>query len=89
MPEFSLAIEKVESGKTEATLILAQTFALPKSALGKVVTYALNNWAALNTCIEDGALTIDNNLLERALGSMAVGRKIGYSRKAPLVVARS
>lgn len=48
---------------------------LPRSALGKAVTYALNNWAALNTYTSNGALSIDNNQAERALRSMAIGRK--------------
>lgn len=48
---------------------------LPKSPLGKAVTYALNNWDALNRYLKDGALTIDNNRSERALRATAVGRK--------------
>lgn len=48
----------------------------PKTlVLGKAVTYALNNWTALNTYTEYGALSIDNNRAERALRGMAVGRK--------------
>jgi len=49
--------------------------ALPKSVLGKAVSYALNNWKALTTFTEYGALSIDNNRAERALRGMAVGRK--------------
>jgi transposase len=49
--------------------------ALPKSPFGKAVTYALNNWAALNTYTTCGALTIDNNKSERTLRGTAVGRK--------------
>lgn len=48
---------------------------LPKSPFGKAVTYALNNWDALNRYLKDGALTIDNNRSERALRATAVGRK--------------
>jgi transposase len=49
--------------------------ALPKSNLGKAITYATNQWAALNVYVTDGRLAIDNNLAERALRGIAVGRK--------------
>ena len=48
---------------------------LPKSALGAAITYALNQWAALNLYLEDGDLDIDNNAAERALRRVAIGRK--------------
>jgi transposase len=48
---------------------------LPKSPLGKAVTYAMNNWSALNRYLDNGSLTIDNNRSERALRATAVGRK--------------
>lgn len=49
--------------------------ALPKSPLGQAITYALNQWAALNVYATDGDLAIDNNPAERALRGVAVGRK--------------
>jgi transposase len=49
--------------------------ALPKSPLGQAVTYASNQWAALNVYAADGDLSIDNNAAERALRKIAVGRK--------------
>jgi transposase len=48
---------------------------LPKSALGKAVTYARNQWAALRVYAGDGRLTIDNNVSERTLRLQAIGRK--------------
>jgi hypothetical protein len=48
---------------------------LPKSSLGKAVTYARNQWAALRRYTSDGRLTIDNNVSERALRLQAIGRK--------------
>jgi transposase len=48
---------------------------LPKSALGKAVTYARNQWAALQRYTGDGRLTIDNNVSERTLRLQAIGRK--------------
>ena len=49
--------------------------ALPKSALGKAVGYALNQWLALRRYTEDGRLSIDNNVSERTLRHQAIGRK--------------
>jgi transposase len=48
--------------------------ALPKSALGQAITYARNNWVALGRYLEAGSLPIDNNLSERTLRAVAVGR---------------
>ena len=48
---------------------------LPKSPLGQAISYALGNWQALCRYVEDGDLSIDNNLSERALRAQAVGRK--------------
>ena len=48
--------------------------ALPKSALGQALGYALNNWAALARYLEQGYLAIDNNLSERTLRAIALGR---------------
>jgi transposase len=47
---------------------------LPKSVLGQAVGYALNNWGALVRYLEQGYLAIDNNLSERTLRAIAVGR---------------
>ena len=48
---------------------------LPKSALGKAITYARNQWEALRRYVSDGRLTIDNNVSERTLRLQAIGRK--------------
>jgi len=48
--------------------------ALPKSTLGQAIGYALNNWAALARYLDQGYLAIDNNLSERTLRSIALGR---------------
>ena len=49
--------------------------ALPKSDLGKAVSYAQNQWQALRRYTADGRLTIDNNVSERTLRHQAIGRK--------------
>ena len=48
---------------------------LPKSSTGKAVRYLLNNWKALNVFTTNGRLTIDNNLSERTVRALAIGRK--------------
>ena len=46
-----------------------------KSALGKAMQYALNRWEAIARYLEDGRLSIDNNLAERQLRGIALTRK--------------
>jgi transposase len=48
--------------------------ALPKSALGTAIRYVTNHWAAFVRYTEDGRLALDNNLSERTLRLIAVGR---------------
>lgn len=48
---------------------------LPKSPIGQAVGYARGQWIALNQYTEDGDLNIDNNLAERVLRIVAIGRK--------------
>jgi transposase len=48
---------------------------LPKSPVGEAITYALNQWQALQRYTTRGFLEIDNNAAERALRAIAVGRK--------------
>jgi len=48
---------------------------LPKSPMGQAIQYALNQWTALNRYPQDGRLTIDNNVAERAIRPLVVGRK--------------
>ena len=57
-----------------AWLVGQRARALPKSPLGEAVGYALSNWAALMRYTEQGYLAIDNNLAERALRQVVVGR---------------
>jgi transposase len=48
---------------------------LPKSALAKAVDYVLYRWDAFVRYTEDGRIGIDNNIIERYLRPIAVGRK--------------
>lgn len=47
----------------------------PQSPLAKAIKYALNQWSALNTYLNNGELMIDNNLVENAIRPFALGRK--------------
>src|SRR5207248_2132717 len=47
---------------------------LPKSPLGSAIGYASNNWAALKRYLDQGFLALDNNLSERTLRTVALGR---------------
>lgn len=48
---------------------------LPKSPLGKAITYALNRWEKLCVYTTNGILQIDNNLVENSIRPVALGRK--------------
>jgi transposase len=48
---------------------------LPKSPMGEAVGYALHNWPALVRYTEAGFLAIDNNVAEREMKRLAIGRK--------------
>lgn len=61
--------------RMEHYLVELERCSLPKSALGKAVSYACNQWQALRRYTEDGRLSIDNNVSERTLRHQAIGRK--------------
>jgi transposase len=48
---------------------------LPKSAMGKALTYLNNHWEALNAFVGDGRMPIDNNEVEQLMKQVALGRK--------------
>jgi transposase len=48
---------------------------LPKSSLGKAVSYLLNEYPALIGYLESGTYLIDNNLVENSIRVPAVGRR--------------
>ena len=56
-------------------MAVTRTAVLDKSPLARAIDYSLSNWVALARYTEDGRLEIDNNGAERALRSVAVGRK--------------
>jgi transposase len=48
---------------------------LPKSPMAEALGYAWNNWTALVRYTEAGFLAIDNNVAEREMKRIAIGRK--------------
>ena len=48
---------------------------LPKSPIGKAISYTLARWQSLMAYLYDGALNIDNNLVENSIRPTAIGRK--------------
>ncbi len=48
---------------------------LPKSPIGQAIAYALRHGQALTRYLDDGFLDIDNNVAERTLRHIAIGRK--------------
>jgi transposase len=46
-----------------------------KSPMALAIGYSLNNWRALNRFVDDGRIEADNNIAERALRAVAIGRK--------------
>jgi len=46
-----------------------------KSETTKAIRYMLDRWEALTNYVDDGRIEIDNNIAERALRAVAIGRK--------------
>jgi transposase len=55
-------------------LIAQKALVLPKSPMAAAITYVLNQWEALNRYTSDGDLHIDNNISERTLKLIGIGR---------------
>jgi transposase len=56
-------------------LLDEQPKVLPKSLMGQAIAYALRHWQALTRFVNNGFLAIDNNIAERTLRHIAIGRK--------------
>jgi len=46
-----------------------------KQKLAEAMRYALSRWAALSVYLDDGRVEIDNNIAERAMRPLGIGRK--------------
>ena len=47
----------------------------PKSVMAIAIAYGTKRWTALTRFLDNGSLEIDNNIAERSLRSIAIGRK--------------
>jgi transposase len=56
--------------------------ALPESGLGRAVAYMLGMWKGLTLFLEDARIPLDNNLAERGLRGLVVGRKNHYGSRS-------
>lgn len=59
----------------EVWLKLQRTQVLDGSKIAEAIDYSLNAWAALTLHIDDGAVAIDNNLIERQIKPWKLGAK--------------
>jgi hypothetical protein len=48
---------------------------LPKSSMGKALSYALGQWESLEVYLKEPAIEIDTNLVENAIRPTALGKK--------------
>ena len=55
-------------------LLAQKAEVLPKSPIAAAINYVLNQWQALQRYTSDGDLHIDNNLSERTLKLIGIGR---------------
>jgi len=78
-PDERVAIRQARAGPLLESLRewLRQTLGRvsKKSELAKAISYVLSRWTALNRYRGDGRVEIDNNAAERALRTVALGRK--------------
>ena len=63
-------LEKLKEWITEESIKV-----LPKSPIGKAMTYTQNQWDKLIRVLEDGRLELDNNPVENKIRPLAIGRK--------------
>ena len=57
---------------------------VPKSLLGKAVSYTLKNWSRLLLYLKEPFLTPDNNLVENAIRPFVIGRKAWLFAGSPV-----
>lgn len=55
---------------------------LPRSKMGKAITYMLKLWKGLTLFLDDPRIPLDNNAAERALRGVVVGRKNHYGSRS-------
>lgn len=75
----------------EKRLRQLQPTVLPKSAMGKAITYTLNLWQRLTVFLDHPMVELSNNLAENSMRGIALGRKnwihLGDQQAGPKVAA--
>lgn len=61
--------------KLKRWLVLTRRSEPPSSDLAKAAGYPLNQWTALNRFVDDGRLSLDNNICEQQMRAIALGRR--------------
>lgn len=78
-PDELLALRQKEAkpilDKMHAWLVKKSNHLVPKSLLGRAVSYTLNQWERLSNYVDSPFATPDNNLAENAIRPFCVGRK--------------
>lgn len=80
-PALRGAVRAAESSMIHSRLkkviakLALRTSILPKSKLGKAISYAINQWTNLGTYLSDGRVEICNNLVENAIRPTKLGAK--------------
>jgi len=69
----SMSLERV--GAFHAWMTAQLTRIPGKGDLAKAMRYALNRWPSFTLFLEDGRIAIDNNVAERAVKPVVIGRK--------------
>lgn len=60
----------------------ARQAALPESTFAKAIRYMFDNWSGLTAFLENPWAPLDNNLVERQIRGVVVGRKNHYGSKS-------
>jgi transposase len=79
------AVLRAERSRSIVTEIRNWAFAqraLPESGLGRAVAYMLGMWKGLTLLLDDPRIPLDNNLAERGLRGLVVGRKNHYGSRS-------
>ena len=78
-PEARLTARQTQSAPLFTALLawleLTQARIPGKSELGAAIRYVLARWNALTLCLRDGRACLDNNVAERAMRPITLGRK--------------
>lgn len=78
-PALREAVRAAESApilrRIKKALMLFKPQFLPQSSMGKAISYALGQWQGLEIYLQIGAVEIDNNLVENAIRTTALGKK--------------